>query len=152
MQEKKHKELPALSDPVWRQKPGRVPDGYWNRLEDAVRDRIRETQPVRESELVHHLRSYAFLAVTFGLVLGIGYGVMSLTGGRPVPERNEAWDLSALVDEGYLNSSFVDYAYDAFELKDTAVLFPAGEMPDELFGSEFESGLKENELLEYLYE
>lgn len=58
--------------------PFSVPDGYFNGIEDRVREKI--SVPERKSPVWTIAKPALILTCMFAVILGIGYGTMALTG------------------------------------------------------------------------
>ena len=130
-----------LENPCLKKPYGTVPDGYWMQLEDAVHQRIH---PVVEPSpsLWERMKSSVFLALSFCVILGFGYGVMWMTGTSQKSDYAEVWDLSALVEEGYIHPYWIDHHYEYF-LSEEEVLYDQNTL---------DINLNEQEILEYFYE
>lgn len=100
-----------LEDIKRRQRPFKVPEGYFSSIEDEVRERISVSEPSIHP-LFSSLRSALALVCSFLLIFGVGYGVMALTGSMKDSLNSNQDTLSQLIDRGYIRYDFVDYLYD----------------------------------------
>ena len=62
----------------FRQNPFTVPEGYFASLEDTLRDKVLGSEK-RPAGFVGVLKPALMLACSFAVIIGIGYGVLSLT-------------------------------------------------------------------------
>lgn len=84
--------------------PFTMPEGYLASLENSIGERISEQEKTGFSSV---LKPALLLACTFGLIFGMGYGILSLTG---TLEKSAASQESiAIIDEGLLDSYFIDF-------------------------------------------
>lgn len=139
-----------LEDLKNRERPFKVPDGYFASVEDGVREAIN--QPVKGGRLfLSTVRSGLALAFSFLLIFGIGYGVMSVTDSFTNTGFGADDDaLSTLIEGGYIRHDFVDYLYEEIEL-DGDFLAQDIEL-DEEFSQKIEEGLTEDDLIEIMEE
>lgn len=71
-----------------RENPFRMPEGYLEEMENSVMDKIsKEEKADGRPSWKRVLRPAFYMAAMFGLIFGIGYGVMALT---RTAERMEA--------------------------------------------------------------
>ena len=69
-----------LSKPASGENPFKLPEGYFDSLEDRMLARIaEEQQEPRQHPVWRILKPALALAATFALIFGMGYGVLSLT-------------------------------------------------------------------------
>ena len=90
--------------------PFKMPDGYLSELENSIGERIAAEDKHGFKAV---LKPALIMACAFGLIFGMGYGVLSLTGTLkedPAPQEN-----IAIIDEGLLDSRFIDF-YDESEI------------------------------------
>lgn len=74
-----------LEDTNLKNNPFSLPEGYFNKMEDSVRERIHCCNTTNNvSSFGEHFRTYSAMLVMFLLVFGIGYGVISLTSDRTI--------------------------------------------------------------------
>jgi len=124
-----------LSSEEIKENPFRMPEGYLDQLQASVMARIEEenAEPERRTIFFRVLRPAISLAAMFLLIFGMGYGAIALTNHI----SNGASDVKfstgiAAIDEGFIDSSFIDY-YD-----DDMALF------------EEEEELSDEEIIQYL--
>lgn len=97
--------------------PFKMPDGYLSALENAVGERIA-AEGKQGFKAV--LKPALILACAFGLIFGMGYGVLSLTG--TLKEDSAPQENIAIIDEGLIDSHFIDfYEETAFLAEEDAV-------------------------------
>lgn len=139
-----------LDDIKNRERPFKVPDGYFATIEDSVRCAVN--QPVSGARLFFStLKSGFALAFSFLFIFGIGYGVISLTdsfSGADLGTDDEF--LSTLIDGGYIKDDFIDYLYEEIEL-DGKLLAQDMEL-DEEFSRRIEEELSEEYIIELMEE
>ena len=63
----------------FRQSPFTVPEGYFASLEDSLRDKVLVTGKM-PAGFVGVLKPALMMACSFAVILGIGYGILSMTG------------------------------------------------------------------------
>lgn len=85
--------------------PFKVPEGYLEKLEAYVSERIESESSQRGFWKV--AKPAIALACSFALVLGMGYGILALTGSLE-KEQEQIAGISVL-DSGYLHTSFIDH-------------------------------------------
>jgi|SRR5574344_423036 hypothetical protein len=136
-----------LSHQELKDNPFSVPDNYFSSLEENVREKVHHSEKIYPR--FQQIKSYLTLAVSFLVVLGIGYGVLSLT---PILQRSslniENDEFTALINDGYINERFVDYLYDEISIKET--LDTTNIFISDSFSEVIENELSENELIDYL--
>lgn len=152
--EKKQSPLHPLEDPRLKQPFGTVPDGYWADLEDAVHERIhpRSESDFEPVTLWERMKSHVFLALSFCVIMGFGYGVMWLTGTASPSEYEADMDLYSLVEEGYIHLHQIDYQYDYFFTSEDVSWFDEKALLQECIDGGMDLQLTEEEILEYLYD
>ena len=64
----------------FRQNPFTAPEGYFASLEDSLRDKVFATEK-KPAGFVGVLKPALMMACSFAVILGIGYGILSMTGG-----------------------------------------------------------------------
>jgi len=58
--------------------PFKMPDGYLESLESSIHEKINPEKPVKKG-WAPVLKPVLFMAAMFGIIFGMGYGVMALT-------------------------------------------------------------------------
>ncbi|MBO7278267.1 MAG: hypothetical protein J6U70_01520 [Bacteroidales bacterium] len=147
----------GLANPELKKPYGTVPEGYWASLETAVHERIHPQAEGVEAPVSwwEQMKSHVFLALSFCVILGFGYGVMWLTGTAQQPDyAAETWDLSALVEDGFIRPASLDVYFDElFEGEQAdfnqAALFQQIQEED---ADDLVKQLNQMEILEYFYE
>lgn len=137
-----------LDNPSLKENPFVMPEGYLSSLEEKVQERIH-TPETRLEKIWNISRTSIAMAASFVLLLGVGYGVFSLT---PLLDKSgisaDNDGFTALVEDGYIDYNFIDYLYDEISLENqlndgTLVI------PDD-YSLSIEEGMSEKDLLEYL--
>lgn len=135
--------------------PFSAPENYFSSIEDSVRSKIKAEQerliPWYE-KLYESTKSYAMLAFMFGIIFGMGYGVLSITSSlNPDAFSSEENTLVALVDDGFISSDFIEDYYDDIDISS----FGSNDL-EEAINSSIEDGasiiqeeLSEADLMEY---
>ena len=139
-----------LDDIKNRERPFKVPDGYFATIEDSVRSAV--SQPASGASLLFSaVKSGLALAFSFLFIFGIGYGVISLTDSFSGPDLGTDDEfLSTLIDGGYIKDDFIDYLYEEIEMDDKLL---AQDMElDEEFSRRIEEELSEEYLIELMEE
>jgi len=74
----------------FRENPFTAPEGYFDSLEDSLRDKVfgKEKKPA----FVGILKPAFMMALSFAVILGIGYGVLSLTNTAPSGQQMTEYD------------------------------------------------------------
>lgn len=79
MEKQKNIEQDILQRSSLKENPYTLPKGYFAMVEDSVHKRIhKEEEP--EKRWITILKPAVMLAVTFGVIFGLGYGAMYVTG------------------------------------------------------------------------
>jgi len=132
-------EIDILADERLRKNPFSVPDGYVLELEDKVHRRIYKKEVQTPwSIFMARAKAPALLALTFGVIFAMGYGILSLTGTME-PSAAPAPGLAELIEQGYINSDFIEDYYDRIHpdtiLDDTfSTMEMTAEMEEEIMG------------------
>lgn len=83
--------------------PFSVPEGYFDTVEDMVRERIRTPEKRGPMSI---LKPALLLACMFGIIFGIGYGALSLTG---TINQEESRLTAETEEEIWFHSRFLDF-------------------------------------------
>lgn len=139
-----------LDDIKNRERPFKVPDGYFASVEESVRSAV--SQPASGASLLFSaVKSGLALAFSFLFIFGIGYGVISLTDSFSGPDLGTDDEfLSTLIDGGYIKDDFIDYLYEEIEM-DGKLLAQDMEL-DEEFSRRIEEELSEEYIIELMEE
>jgi len=132
-----------------RENPYIVPVGYFSQLENEVNAKIHGKASL-PSRIWMKSKSVVILACSFILLWGLGYGIFSLAnlGNKSIATES---GLLALIDEGYLSSSFIEDYYDEINLSEYLSRFEKNDVLNDNTANEIEESLTSNEILEYLY-
>ena len=130
--------------------PFTVPDGYFESLEDRVRERIhRPASPF--ASFVIKAKPAFMMALMFGAIAGLGWIASKITPLLYDSPLESDDPIMAMIEEGYLESSFI-YAYSdeidvdsafTYSLENTVDI--EGEIMEDL-----EATLTEEDIWEYL--
>jgi len=111
------KKTDILADASLKVNPFSLPDSYAAGLENRVHDRITAEDAI-PSTFWGRAKAPVMLALTFCIIFGMGYGVLSLTGTKnavsDVPsetmaETLESWSLPSTFIEDYYHEMNPDY-------------------------------------------
>lgn len=132
--------------------PFTVPDGYFESLEDRIRDRIR--RPVTPAaSLMAKVKPAFMLALMFGAIAGLGWIASRITGMLYDDPADTDNPIMAMIEEGYLESSFIYAYYDEIDLDNAFTYYLEdnvtidGELEEYL-----EASLTEEDMLRYMDE
>ena len=118
----------GMDKEILRKNPFRVPEGYFDGMEDRLMARIaaEEAEPVRTGRPVWRILKPALtLAATFAIIFGMGYGVLSLTHTLDRGTGTTAGDEYALAEETLIRPlSVIDYYQAAVPAKETDEIDP----------------------------
>lgn len=107
-----------LEDPSLKHNPFSMPEGYLESLEDAMHEQIA-TEEKPSGGFIAVLKPALLLAAMFALIFVMGYGVLSLTD-TTHPHR-EVEPSIALLEEGLVESSFIDFYEESDESQDGSI-------------------------------
>lgn len=130
--------------------PFTVPEGYFESLEDRIRDRIHKPA-TPFSSFVMKVKPALVMALMFGAIAGLGWLASKVT---PLLYDDSAADedtIMAMIEEGYLESSFI-YAYlDEIDIDSEFKHYLENNVSIEGEIEEYlEASLTEDDFLEYL--
>lgn len=100
-----------LSDPSLKANPFSVPEGYSPGLENRVHGRIAAEDAPPET-LWGRMKAPAMLALTFAVIFGMGYGVLSITGTSSPQSDFKTDGMADVLNEWSLPSTFIEDYYD----------------------------------------
>ena len=135
-----------LQDSRLKENPYSLPDNYFAMLENQVHDKIHKPEKFFYNFLLQ-TKSYAYLALSFLLMLGFGYGILSLTSRLDTSAAND--EFAIMLENGYLKNTFVDYLYEEMEVDDSILKKDNRLYLDDESSLEIEESLSESELMEY---
>lgn len=106
-----------LNDKHLKQDPFEVPQEHLLAIEEKVREsiRIKRAKEERTPSPIMRLKPALMLAMMFGIIGGLGYLASSATE-RYLQLHATEPDILALIEEGYLKSSFIYSYYDEIDL------------------------------------
>ena len=107
-----------LEDPSLKCNPFSMPDGYIESLEDALHEQIA-TEEKPSGGFIAVLKPALLLAAMFALIFAMGYGVLSLT--DATHPHKAAEPSIALLEEGLVESSFIDFYEESDESQDGSI-------------------------------
>ncbi len=128
----------SLDNSRLKENPFSMPEGYLTTLENDIHEKIHKPEKY-VSPFIAQTKSYAMLALSFVIILGIGYGVFSISSKLTNSSPAENSGVVALIEDGYVNSHFIEYLYDEIDLSGTFDS-PAEQNSDQV---------SERELMEY---
>lgn len=155
MNENKHTgEKRDLNNLRLKENPFSLPEGYFKTLEESVHARIHpEIEEVVPStpffRFLSLSKSYIVLAFSFFLILGIGYGVLTITSPKSHLEPVDD-SLFALIENGYINPAIIDDMYDDIAVEDAFIYAVENTVSIEEINKVMEASLSEKEILYYL--
>ncbi len=113
-EENKYTDNP-LKNPQLKRNPFSVPDGYFDSMEENVREAISSEKETAEAppKGIALLKPAFVMAAMFLIVAGLGLGVSQLTDMMYTPQEQEETSegIYALIEEGYLEHDFIDDYY-----------------------------------------
>lgn len=141
-----------LDDLHLKENPFSMPEGYLSSLENSVHEKIFPVEPVSPFlRFINLTKSYALLALSFAIVFGIGYGVISLTGSLEKETIfTEGDDFALLIENGYINRTFVDYLYDEIDIEQGMKDSESEIVIYDELSERIERNLSEEDIMEYL--
>ncbi len=130
--------------------PFTVPDGYFESLEDRVRERIHRPAGPFASFVIKAKPAF-MMALMFGAIAGLGWIASKITPLLYDSPLESDDPIMAMIEEGYLESSFIYAYYDEIDV-DSAFTYSLentvdieGEIMEDL-----EATLTEEDIWEYL--
>lgn len=94
-----------LDNPDLKKLSFSVPEGYFAKMEDQVREIIATPEHV-PSGIMRYFKPALGLLCSFGLVFGLGYGIFALTG---TLLQEDDTPYVSLIENGYINRSTIDH-------------------------------------------
>lgn len=138
-----------LNNEHLKQDPYSVSQSYIDSVEERVRASIRAKE--KETPKIFLWLKPAFMLASMFLLIGsLGYIASNITDKyTEAPSEND--DILALIEEGYLKSSFIDSYYDELDIRDSFDQPSDNEIDSEKINTLFESSnLTPEELLYYI--
>lgn len=140
-----------LDDERLKALPFKVPAGYFESLEDRIRESIAEPVGAGKS-IVLWIKPAALMCAMFLIIAGLGLAASKLTGLLYHDPLSSEDPLFALIEEGYLNSRFIYSHYEEIDLNEELNnLLEGMEGIDKAIEETVEQNIKEEELIEYLF-
>lgn len=138
-----------LNNEHLKQDPYSVSQSYIDSVEDRVRASIRAKE--KETPKIFLWLKPAFMLASMFLLIGsLGYFASNITD-KYIEAHSENDDILALIEEGYLKSSFIDSYYDELDIRDSFDQPSDNEIDSEKINTLFEnSNLTPEELLYYI--
>lgn len=138
-----------LNNEHLKQDPYSVSQSYIDSVEDRVRASIRAKE--KETPKIFLWLKPAFMLASMFLLIGsLGYIASNITD-KYTEAHSENDDILALIEEGYLKSSFIDSYYDELDIRDSFDQPSDNEIDSEKINTLFESSnLTPEELLYYI--
>ena len=142
--EKSNKDI--LDNPDLKMNPWSPPQEYFRTLEDRVHLAIKEKEE-NPSTVISRLKPSFMLFLMFGIIAGIGYLSLKLTDTLQKPSAIAEKDgIMALIENGYLKSSFIEEYYDEIDLGNLY----SDAMQEITFERIMDENLQEDEILDYI--
>ncbi len=138
-----------LNNEHLKQDPYSVSQSYIDSVEERVRASIRAKE--KETPKIFLWLKPAFMLASMFLLIGsLGYFASNITD-KYIEAHSENDDILALIEEGYLKSSFIDSYYDELDIRDSFDQPSDNEIDSEKINTLFEnSNLTPEELLYYI--
>lgn len=138
-----------LNNEHLKQDPYSVSQSYIDSVEERVRASIRAKEK-ETPKIFLWLKPAFMLASMFLLISSLGYIASNITD-KYIEAHSENDDILALIEEGYLKSSFIDSYYDELDLRDSFDQPSDNDIDSEKINTLFESSnLTPEELLYYI--
>lgn len=133
-----------------KRNPFTVPEGYFEGLEDRIRERIAEPA-AEKTGFLPKVKPAFMLALMFGIIAGFGYIVSKVTGLLYTDPVESGDPIMAMIEEGWIESSFI-YAYsDEIDVENELTCYLENSVTiDEEVAEGIEESLTEEEIIEYL--
>lgn len=138
-----------LNNEHLKQDPYSVSQSYIDSVEERVRASIRAKE--KETPKIFLWLKPAFMLASMFLLIGsLGYFASNITD-KYIEAHSENDDILALIEEGYLKSSFIDSYYGELDIRDSFDQPSDNEIDSEKINTLFEnSNLTPEELLYYI--
>lgn len=138
-----------LNNEHLKQDPYSISQSYIDSVEERVRASIRAKE--KETPKIFLWLKPAFMLASMFLLIGsLGYIASNITD-KYIEAHSENDDILALIEEGYLKSSFIDSYYDELDIRDSFDQPSDNEIDSEKINTLFEnSNLTPEELLYYI--
>ena len=114
MEMERNNEMDILQRAELRKIPFDAPEGYFENLEERLREKTLQTKPSGKWDWVKVLKASLALAASFLLVAGMGWGIMKLTS----LHQNKALAQSELTEEGNMMLDSLVNKFGAIEVVD----------------------------------
>lgn len=114
-------------DPHLKSNPFKAPEGYLESLEEKILSLAGIVQGEAAEEVVTPsgsrrwlgiLKPALLLACTFGVIFGMGYGVLRLTGTLDKSPNGEDSYYAKMVEKGLIKTKFIDWIEEDLEYDD----------------------------------
>lgn len=127
MEMERNNEMDILQRAEMRKIPFDAPEGYFENLEERLREKTLQTKPSGKWDWVKVLKASLALAASFLLVAGMGWGIMRLTSLR----QNNTLAQNELTEEGYMMLDSLVNKFGAIEVVDIYHNSLAQDVPEE---------------------
>lgn len=127
MEMERNNEMDILQRAEMRKIPFDAPDGYFENLEERLREKTLQTKPSGKWDWVKVLKASLALAASFLLVAGMGWGIMRLTSLK----QNNTLAQSELTEEGNMMLDSLVNKFGAIEVVDIYHNSFAQDVPEE---------------------
>ena len=132
--------------------PFTVPENYFETLEDRLHERIHQPDS-RARIFIMRVKPAIMLALMFGVIAGFGWIASKVTGLLYTGPADTDDPIMAMIEEGYLESSFIYAYYDEIDIEEafTYSLENTVSIDGEL-AEDLEASLTEDDILEHAYD
>lgn len=152
MRDPERKHIENLEMPGLKRNPFSVPEGYFAGLEDSLHEKMHRPQSGLATAVLK-VKPAIILALMFGIIAGFGYAVSKITGLIYTDPVESGDPILAMIQEGWLESSFI-YAYsDEIDIETAFNNFLEDNVTiDESISEELEASITEEDIIRYQYE
>lgn len=138
-----------MNEDIRHNNPFTVPEGYFSELEDRLREIAVTPEPEHVGWLAK-VKPAMMLALMFGVIAGFGWIVSRITGLLYTDPMESEDPITAMIEEGWLESSFI-YAYsDEIDVDEALVNSLENTVTmDEDLSEDIEALLTEEDIIRY---
>ena len=138
-----------MNEDIRHNNPFTVPEGYFAELEDRLREIAVTPEPEHVGWLAK-VKPAVMLTLRFGVIAGFGWRVSRITGLLYTDPMESEDPITAMIEEGWLESSFI-YAYsDEIDVDEALVNSLENTVTmDEDLSEDIEALLTEEDIIRY---
>ena len=138
-----------MNEDIRHNSPFTVPEGYFSELEDRLREIAVTPEPEHVGWLAK-VKPAVMLTLMFGVIAGFGWIVSRITGLLYTDPMESEDPITAMIEEGWLESSFI-YAYsDEIDVDEALVNSLENTVTmDEDLSEDIEALLTEEDIIRY---